>query len=271
MRSQPEGKMRNPYMVFCALFTLSFGACTHLSPPTRATPEQTAERERESATPNIIQVRTESSPEQCTVSFDDPAALGQILAFARLTFAVKTGRSSSGMLEECSPASHSDCWTYRQRCTRHDVNVDSVTYSHFHLHMERGMECYDFGDPSPLDPRDGFGAGFGRLVEGRCTPVNWIFTRRALYSHDRQHWIKIWVGNATSHTPTYFDMESVWVLPDQPIQLWFRKRDGTWLFWPELTAGNIWNLREWVRDVSEVRIRGAGTNKYGIGAFGIRD
>ncbi len=99
-------------------------------------------------------------------------------------------------------------------------------------------------------------------------------TRGESYAPTSQaHWIKIWVGNAVTRTPTYFDMDSIWVLPDKPIQLWFRNRDGSWWFWPELRAGNIWNVSEWVRNVSEVRIRGAesGPGPYTIGAVGIRD
>jgi hypothetical protein len=72
----------------------------------------------------------------------------------------------------------------------------------------------------------------------------------------------------------YFDMESISVLQDTSIQLWFRKRDGTWWFWPELNAGHTWKISEWVRDVSEIRIRGAKSGRassYIIGALVIRD
>lgn len=266
MRSRSRGKMRIS-MVLCALFTLTLGACAHLDPPRQATSEQAAEREKESATPNIIQARTGSSPEQCTVTFDDPSALAQIRLFARDSFAWTTGRSSSGELEFCDPSRHSDCWTYRQRCTTHDVNVDPIIWGHFHLSFETGGICLIF------DPGDALGPAFGRRIDGRCTSIPWVFEQRVLHSHLSDHWIKIWVGNAASHTPRYFDMESVWVLPDQSIQLWFRKHDGTWWFWPELGAGTIWNTRDWIRDVSEVRISGArsGAAPYGIGAFGIRD
>lgn len=75
-----------------------------------------------------------------------------------------------------------------------------------------------------------------------------------------------------AYPPTYFDMESVWVLPGKPIQLWFRKRDGTRWFWPELRTGTIWNTRDWIRDVSEVRINSAvplGDDINVIGGFGL--
>lgn len=230
----------------------------------------------ESPTSNIVQVRPAGmSPELCTVSFDDRIALSQTFAQARLTFAVKTGRSSSGRLEACDPSAHSDCWTYRQRCTRDDVNVDDINYGHFHLNFERPvcLAWTDDGTPIPPDPGDGYGSGFGRIREGRCDAIDWTSEPRVFASMAMDHWVKISVGNAVTRTPTYFDMESIWVLPNKPIQLWFRKRDRSWWFWAELSAGTIWNISEWVRDVSEVRIRGteSGSGPYTIGAFGIRD
>ncbi|NGZ08912.1 MAG: hypothetical protein CV088_05925 [Nitrospira sp. LK70] len=45
------------------------------------------------------------------------------------------------------------------------------------------------------------------------------------------------MSHTENRAPTYFDMESISVLPDTSIQLWFRKRDGTWWFWPEMKAG----------------------------------
>lgn len=266
MRSHSRGKRIS--IALCVLFTLTPWACAHLDPPRQATSEQAAEREQESATPNIIQVRTERGSEHCAVTFDDPLALGQIYRFAKDSFAWRTGQSSSGQLEHCDPSRHGDCWIYRQRCTRHEVNVDAVTWGHFHLGFETGGTCF------MLDAGDGLGPAFGRPVDGTCTGVSWISERRILYSHMSNHWIKIWVRNTTSRTPTYFDMESVWVLPGKPIQLWFRKRDGTWWFWPELRTGTIWNTRDWIRDVSEVRINSAvplGDDIYVIGGFGVRD
>ena len=135
------------------------------------------------------------------------------------------------------------------------------------------MAWTDDGMPIPPDPGDGYGSGLGRIREDLCEAIDWTSEPRVLDSMAMNHWVKIWVGNAVTRTPTYFDMESIWVLPDEPIQLWFRKRDRSWWFWAELNAGTIWNISEWVRDVSEVRIRGieSGSGPYTIGAFGIRD
>lgn len=243
-------------------------ACVHLDPPVRATAEQESEREAESRSIDVAGERTGSASEACTVNFDDRAALSQVFAQARGTFASETARSPAGALVLCDPRMHSDCWTWRQHCARNDVNVENIDYSHFHLMMERGTAC--FGLP---DPGDGYGPGFGRMVDGTCVAVDWADTERILASHARDHWIRIWVGDAGTQAPAYFDMESVWVLPGQAVQLWFRKRDGTWWFWPELPAAGVWSIGDWVRDVSEVRVTGAGSGRaaYSIGAFVIRD
>ena len=154
------------------------------------------------------------------------------------------------------------------------MNADDINYGHFQLSFERPvcMAWTDDGMPIPPDPGDGYGSGFGRIREDLCEAIDWTSEPRVLDSMAMNHWVKIWIGNAVTRTPPYFDMESIWVLPDEPIQLWFRKRDRSWWFWAELNAGTIWNISEWVRDVAEVRIRGieSGSGPYTIGAFGIR-
>lgn len=248
-------------------------SCAHQGlepdPPMRATAEQESERRSESPTSNETRVRpTGSSPEECTVNFDDTAALSQIFGQARNMAAEPTGRSPSGELESCDPRSHSDCWTYRQRCARNDVNVEPINYLHFHLGFERGQVCI-----GPPDPGDGYGHGFGIMVRGRCAAVNWANMPRTMFAHKHDQWIKVWVGNAETQTPTYFDMEFIWLLPGEPVELWFLKRDGAWWFWSELRAAGVWDIREWGRDVAEVRIRGtaAALAPYQIGALVIRD
>ncbi|TKB62671.1 MAG: hypothetical protein E8D48_07805 [Nitrospira sp.] len=263
-------------MALCACLTVLLGACAQmkpvspLGPPTQATPEQVTERERENQPPKVVQARPNgSSPQQCLVNFDDESALEHIYSQARSTLAYRTSRIGFGPLQTCDPSKHSDCWTYRQRCSKHDINVDTIGLTHFHLSMEAGIECYTLPDPG-----DGLGRGFGKLVDFKCTEVDWAKTPRVLSSHDQNQWVKIWVSNPENRAPTYFDMESIQVLPDTSIQLWFRKRDGTWWFWPDLKAGNTWNIREHTRDVSEVRIRGTKAGRassYVIGSLVIRD
>ncbi len=276
MRAEARMDGRGLRVILCVLVGGLLSACAELKPvkpkdpPTQATPQQVAERNRESPSPKVVQARPDvGNPQQCLVNFDDEEALVQILGQARSTVALKTGRAPSGQLQMCDPSKHSDCWTYRQRCSKHEVNVDSVGQAHFHLSMETGIECYTLPDPG-----DGLGRGFGKLVEWKCTSVDWAKTPRVLSSHDLNQWIKVWVSDAENHASTYFDLESIRVLPDTSIQLWFRKRDGTWWFWPELTAGKNWNIREWVHDVSEVRLRGTRAGRassYVIDSFVVRD
>ena len=276
MRSETRKNGCGLRVMLCVFVAIGLEACAELrpmkpmEPPTQATPEQAAERERESPAPKVVQARPDgSNPQQCVVDFDDEDALNRILAQARATVAHKTGRSSSGQLQMCDPSKHSDCWTYRERCSKYDVNVDSIGQAHFHLSMETGIECYTLPSPG-----DGLGRGFGRLIEWKCTNVEWAKTPRVLSSHDLNQWIKIWVTDAENHAPAYFDMESIRILPDTSIQLWFRKRDGTWWFWQELKADRNWDIREWARDVSEVRLRGTRAGRassYVIGSFVIRD
>ena len=276
MRAEARMNGRSLRVILCVLVGGLLGACGELkpikpnAPPTQATPQQAAERNRESPPSKVVQARSDKgNPQQCLVNFDDEGALTQILGQARSTVAMKTGRAPSGQLQMCDPSKHSDCWTYRQRCSNHEVNIDSLGLAHFHLSMETGIECYTLPDPG-----DGLGRGFGKLVEWKCSNVDWAQTPRVLSSHDLNQWIKVWVSDADNHAPTYFDLESIRVLPDTSIQLWFQKRDGTWWFWPELTAGKTWNTREWVHDVSEVRLRGTRAGRassYIIGSFVIRD
>lgn len=277
MRRLARTEGRGLGIVLCVCLTI-LGACIPLTkskssinnPPTQATPEQASERDRESQPPKVVQARPNgSSPQQCLVNFDDEAALEHIVGQARTTLAFRTSRIGFGPLQMCDPSKHTDCWAYRQRCSRSDVNFDTIGHTHFHLNMESGIECYTLPDPG-----DGLGRGFGKLVDFQCTDVDWTKTPRVLSSHDQNQWIRVWVITTDNRTPTYFDMESISVLPDKAIQLWFRKRDGTWWYWPELTAGKTWNLREHLRDVSEVRIRGSKAGRgssYLIGSLVVRD
>ena len=276
MRSLVQINKQGFRVALCMLLAAMMGACAQLKtasplgPPTPATPEQAAERDRESPTPKVVQTRPSGNSSQlCLVNFDDEAALGQIYAQARSTLAFKTSRVANGQLQVCDPSKHSDCWTYRQHCSRSDVNLDTIGTTHYHLSMETGIECYTLPDAG-----DGLGRGFGRLVEWKCTDVDWVKTPRVLSSHDQSQWVKVWASTPDTHVPMYFDMESIQVLPDTSIQLWFRKRDGTWWYWPELKAGSTWSLREHVREVSEVRIRGAKSGRassYVIGAVTMRE
>lgn len=182
MRSLVQVDGHGLRVALCVFLAASVGACTQLkskissnspmAPPTQATPEQAAERERHSQPPKVVQVRPNgSNPQQCLINFDDESALEHIYGQARSTLAYRTGRIGFGPLQMCDPSKHSDCWAYRQRCPRSDINFDTIGLTHFHLRMESGIECYTLPDPG-----DGLGRGFGRLEEFKCTDVDWTRT-----------------------------------------------------------------------------------------------
>ena len=131
MRSGVHMNGRGYCLALCLIVTANLEACTQLksshtlTPPTQATPDQVAERERESQSPKAVQARSADSPHQsCLVTFDDENALGQIYGQARSTLALKTSRGPNGQLQVCDSTKHNNCWTYRQRCSRSDVNLD---------------------------------------------------------------------------------------------------------------------------------------------------
>ncbi|MDH5348911.1 MAG: hypothetical protein OEW13_13510, partial [Nitrospira sp.] len=100
MRAEARVDGRGLRVILCVLVGGLLGACAELKPmkptdaPTQATPEQAAERNRESPTPKVVQARPDgSNPQQCLIDFDDEGALNRILAQARSTIAHQTGRA----------------------------------------------------------------------------------------------------------------------------------------------------------------------------------
>jgi len=204
---------------------------------------------------------------KCDVYFDDEFALEHIDAQARSTFAYATGMSSSGDLEPCDPSVHQVCWLYRHRCFSNYINVDDLSYGHFHLSFEDpNLTCF-------VDPGDGKGAGFGRPQGSDCQLVNWGSEPRYLQSHVKDHWISIWLEDRVTHKPKVFDLTQIYVSGDQPIQFWFKRTDGGWWCWKELAPKNRWNLKKWAHDLIEVRVSGAGSagGPYTIRGFTIQD
>lgn len=204
----------------------------------------------------------------CVIDFNNTFALTNIYAQARGNFGYSTGINASGDLELCDPSTHSACWTYRHRCFGNYINVEDMTYGHIHLTFESPSLLA----PCFVDPGDGYGAGYGRPVGDDCLAADWIHEPRKLGTHGKDHWIKIWMEDRVTHLPRVFDMPIIRVEGTQPIQFWFRKVDGSWWYWSNL-APNPWLVGGWVREVTEVRIRGAqaATGPYFIGAFSILD
>ncbi|MGH7696496.1 MAG: hypothetical protein ACRENH_16030 [Gemmatimonadaceae bacterium] len=177
---------------------------------------------------------------ECGLTFDDPGALGAISDQAALTFA---------------PG-------FRMHCSTHFLNVDPLNVvGHFHLPFEDESIACAFAEAGGIT---GFGKDDGN---GGCVAVDWDHEPRFLLSHVQDQWIKVWMEDASSHQPRAFDARRVSVSAGHPIQLWFRKQDGTWWFWNQLNGAKNWKVEQWAKDVMEVRIR--GTNS-GFGSYGIR-
>jgi hypothetical protein len=206
---------------------------------------------------------------ECRVYFDNEFALEHSYAQARTTFALRTGSSPTGEPEVCDTAVHQACWVYRHRCFSNYINVDDMTYGHFHLSFEDpDLTCF-------ADPGDGGGAGFGRMSGSACIPANWGSEPRYLQSHLPDHWIKIWMEDRVTHQPRVFDLPEIYVSGDKAIQFWFKRTDGSWWCWQELGPRKRWKLEEWAHDLIEVRVRGsagAGTaGPYTIRGFTVQD
>jgi len=172
---------------------------------------------------------------ECALTFDDQPVLAALPDQAAYTFAPN----------------------YRMSCSPHFLNVEPLTYGHFHLSFE--------------DPNIGCLAngGFGKLdSNNQCVAVDWDNEPRMLQSHVQDHWIKVWMEDGSSHQARAFDLRRISVGGGPSIQLWFLTQDGNWWFWSQLKGAKNWKLEQWAKDVMEVRIRGASS---GLGSYTIRN
>lgn len=185
--------------------------------------------------------RSQNSLGECGIDFDDASAIAALSNDARETFAWEP---------------------YRQTCGNHIVNVEALTHGHVHLSFEdQTIDCYGW-----IGPGNAFAAG--KSTGSNCTAVDWVNEPREMHSHQQGHWIRIWMEDANSHQPRPFDITRIHVGPGHPIQLWFRTQDGTWWCWSDLDDAETWKIGKWVKNVTEVRIRGAAT---GPGPYLIRN
>jgi hypothetical protein len=196
---------------------------------------------------------------ECTIRFDNEFALTWVYGQARATFASHTGLSATGKPEVCDPAKHIACWTYRERCgSRGYVNVEEAPigrYGHFHLSFENpalnnnATLCF-------VDPGDGFGSGFGSQSGTTCTAVDWKREPRHASGHEESHFIRLWVEDRVTHASINFDVASIRIRGPAAGQVWFRKTDGRWWYWPRLAPGN-WNVSAWTWDITDLYVRAA--------------
>jgi hypothetical protein len=203
---------------------------------------------------SVSSIHAHSWLAECNIGFDNQFALQWNYAQARGTFAQHTGLSASGDPEVCDSTEHIACWTYRQRCgSRGYVNVQEAplgTYGHFHLMFEDStLTCF-------ADGGDGLGAGFGRETTGGCVAADWKSEPRFAAGHEEKHFMRIWVEDRVTHDPRIFDVASIRVRGPADAQVWFRKADGSWWYWPRLGPGR-WNLSAWTWEITDLYVRAA--------------
>lgn len=203
-------------------------------------------------------------PGECSTGFNDPDALGRIFDGAVTTFTYATGRDASGRLERCDERIHDTCWTYREQCDEDWIRVEPVTNSHFHLVSDNPDVQFGICDSD---------FGFFTGTRDDCTMLDPTTVTRALYPHEASDWVKLWVEDGMTGDASAFDLRRVTVDADEPIQLWIKKTDGTWMCWDHLDHSKSWDVERWAGDIVEARIRGVegSISPYRIAGFALTE
>jgi hypothetical protein len=187
---------------------------------------------------------------ECAVTWDDKAALSNIWEKAISTFAVPTtndmsvatGSKDSNGLMQCksngnSAQTNPKCWEYRQTCGRGKLSVWSQYAKHFHLMFE-GVDALDVHS-STFYCNDSRGK-LGLKKGGQCVvPADWADEKRSAMSMPDDWWEVLLIDDRGALMT--FDLETISVSGTTPIQLWFRKTDGSVWGWQELGAGVKWD------------------------------
>ena len=195
---------------------------------------------------------------QCTLDFNDPNALGNLVDQAKFTFAVW---SQSGPTS-CTSGNGSGCWIYKQNCgLLGDLRYEEFpfgAYNHFHLSFE-DLDCVDFTN-----------GGFGReQADGSCSSagVDYRNENRFANGHVNNHVQRLWVED--DGEAAIFSADRVRVRGEVPAYISFKKQDGTWWAWRNLEP-NYYNIGEWVNDVVEMRFRGGADSTQVTGIDDVR-
>lgn len=176
-----------------------------------------------------------ASAQECAIAWDDRSALSNILQQARATFVVPTTFNSNRQLTSCKTTGNSaltnpSCWQYQQTCGDGRISVWDQYSRHFHLGFEDESigACFING-------------GFGRMMGGRCVAPDWASEPRIATSHHGGAWWEILLLDPQGGLDT-FDLKTIAVGAPTPIQLWFKKVDGSVWGWSELPAGFNWDV-----------------------------
>ncbi len=188
---------------------------------------------------SITNARTSSSGVTDYVNFNDKMALTIMPDHAKNTFALapfyiqQVGNAWIHVKENSGPG-------YFPKFTSN--------YKHYHLSYENFVPCISNGQ-------------FGKPSGNKCLDFDPTEEPRTLDTHDGNEWIKIYAYDYDSPSRV-FDLLGIQVTHG-PIQLWFRKENGSWLHWSSLGVGT-WDLSAYATDIKEILISGTGSTSIGF-------
>jgi hypothetical protein len=170
----------------------------------------------------------------CGINFDDYNALKGLYHKASDGFAWQTSRYSDSRCTDPSAATgdsrmnHPNCRMYEQSCgASTKIFVWNQNDTHYHMY---------FQDPA----YSGNGTGCptaSHKVNGVCQAVDAAALQRYLGAHEANQWMEIGRTTDPISTLSPFAMYSVDVKVG-PIQLWFKRTNGTVAGWNSLPQGN---------------------------------
>jgi hypothetical protein len=217
-----------------------------------------------------------SATQDCTVNFSNRNALFAIVDQAALTFVVPStlidGRVAAWAQIEPRPSSAQtdlNRWQYRENCDASRISVWDQNDGHFHLM---------FRDPSlKLCLATG---KYGRTINGKCVPVDPLSEPRYASSMFSNSWLEILLlkyigspnpaGSPGALRP--FDLKSIHVGGTTPIQMWFRKVDGSVWGFSNLPAGVNWDVSGSASNIVAIWVSGAPGSQgaFELNGFSIR-
>ena len=212
----------------------------------------------------------------CSITFDNPSAMLRVFDSAKATFAfpgtyvVENNKKVQKICPNLtnSRLNHPNCTNYEQLCAT--ASGDSYVFvwdqspdRHYHLMFE---------DPR-LDASCSMDGGYGRkLPNGECdsnAPV-WYIEHRYAVSMAPNAWWEIGVYQPSTKGLRVFNLDSISV-GSVPIQIWFRKTDGSVWGWSNLGANTNWSLGKAANDIVIAWVSGAPSarNVFTIYGFNV--
>jgi hypothetical protein len=229
-------------------------------------------------------------PQQCTVNWSDPRALSWFYDQAAGGLGYPTTLNGRNELipwdtnSEPTPTSaqtNTNRWQYRQNCGQGRISVWDQSLEHLHL---------GFKDPALNYPLSCFTSKViygqnitvtGRKIADKCVPSDdYSLEPRIASSHgslfgDDDWWEILLLDRNTPGKLRTFDLNTISVGGDTPIQMWFRKVDGSVSGFNILRAGVNWDVSGsasgivavWIGNVTGIQRRGPWTiNDFSITA-----